>query len=1006
MKNTFVNKVRGLLICVLFIASTLLASHAWGNPLPNNLSLNSIQQQIKGKVVDVNGVPIAGVSIQIKNTNKGSVSDFDGSYSILAQPTDVLVFSALGYEIQEIVISNQTTINVSLKEDVTTLDAVTINAGYYSVSEKERTGNISRITTKDIELQPIVSPLQALQGRMPGIEVSQLNGMPGANPVIRIRGRNSLRDDGNLPLYVVDGVPINAAEVDAFGLYAISGIDPLSNLNSANIESIEVLKDADATSIYGSRGANGVVLISTKKGRAGKTRLNLNSYSGVGTISKTLDMLHTEDYLEMRQEAFSNENKTPTASNAPDLLLWDQNRYTDWQEKLLGNTAFISDVQASLSGGSENTSFLFGLGHHTESLVFPGDFGYKKFTGNLNLNHTSSDNRFRLSVSSSYGIDTNNNFNANQFIENAITLAPNAPALYNKDGSLNWENSTWSNPAADLLKIQKIRTENLVINAVVQYELFSRFWAKLNMGYTTYHSDALAKDPISSKNPEFEQENNAQRDTGKRESYILEPQLNYSVSFGKSELEALAGVTFQKSNSNRLLISGQGFVDESMMENFAAAERQSFLLQDDREYAYNAAFGRLAYHWNHTYFLNLTGRRDGSSRFGPGRKFGNFGALGTAWIFSNTEFVQQGFPFLSFGKLRGSYGTTGNDQISDYGYYDTYQPTNGTGGLYPTQLANPDYSWEVNKKLELAGEFGFFKDRLMVSASWYRNRSSNQLVGYSLPALTGFTSIQANLPATVENRGWELQLTGSNIQGKDFNWNTSLNITFPENELLEFENIEESSYANRYRVGHSLNSILLYHNLGVDTETGIYVMDDVNGDDRFDYEDRTVIQDMGRQYYGGLNNSIRYKGFSLDFFFQFVKQKGRNYLSLFSTPGRDVHNQPNLVMDRWQEVGDASDIQKFSVSSAAYNAYNRAAISDASLTDASFIRLRTISLSYQMPSTFLGHSGLDSIRLYLHGQNLLTITGYDGLDPESASYGSLRNLPPLRMITGGIQLTF
>src|SRR5690606_24629280 len=298
------------------------------------------------------------------------------------------------------------------------------------------------------------------------------------------------------------------------------------------------------------------------------------------------------------------------------------------------------------------------------------------------------------------------------------------------------------------------------------------------------------------------------------------------------------------------------------------------------------------------------------------------------------------------------------------------------------------------------------KDRLMISASWYRNRSSNQLVGYSLPALTGFTSIQANLPATVENRGWELQLASSNIQGKNFNWTTNFTITFPENELLEFESIEESSYANRYRVGHSLNSFLLYHSLGVDPDTGLYVVEDVNGDERFDYEDRTVIQDMGRQYYGGLNNNIRYKGFSLDFFFQFVKQKGKNYLSLFTTPGRDELNQPTLVMDRWQEAGDISDIQKFSVSSAAYTAYNRAAISDRSLTDASFIRLRTVSFSYQLPSSYLDNSGLQSVRVYLHGQNLLTITGYDGLDPGSASYGSLRNLPPLKMITGGIQLTF
>src|SRR5690606_13285877 len=301
--------------------------------------------------------------------------DNNGVFTITATPADVLVISYIGFQTVEIAVGPDTELSVVLKEDITDLGAVTLNAGYYTVSERERTGSISRITSKDIELQPVVSPLQALQGRMPGVEVSQINGMPGANPVIQIRGRNSLRDDGNLPLYIVDGVPISAAEVNAFGLYAISGVDPLSNLNPANIASIEVLKDADATSIYGSRGANGVILITTKKGSVGKTRLNLNVYSGVGAVSKKLDMLHTEEYLQMRQEAFSNEDREPSESSAPDLLLWDQNRYTDWQEELLGKTAFISDVQASFSGGSQNTSFLFGLGHHSESMVFPGDFG-------------------------------------------------------------------------------------------------------------------------------------------------------------------------------------------------------------------------------------------------------------------------------------------------------------------------------------------------------------------------------------------------------------------------------------------------------------------------------------------------------------------------------------------------------------------------------------------------------------------------------------------------------
>ncbi|WP_428743295.1 SusC/RagA family TonB-linked outer membrane protein [Tenacibaculum sp.] len=1008
MKNTFVNKVRGLLICVLFIASTLVTYHVWGSPLPNKLSLKSIQQQIKGKVVDVNGVPITGVSIQIKNSNKGSVSDFDGSYTIVAQPTDVLVFSALGYETQQIIVGNQTTINISLKEDVTSLDTVTINAGYYSVKKKERTGNISRVVAKDIELQPIVNPFQALQGRMAGVEVTQFSSVPGAAGTIRIRGQNSLRPEGNFPLYIIDGVPIISTPLDASGgvLDISGGIDPLNTLNLSNIESIEVLKDADATSIYGSRGSNGVILITTKKGREGKSKVNLNIYSGAGSVSKKLSLLNTAQYIQMRNEAFTNSGEEPTQGTAPDLLQWSQNRYTDWQEELLGNTAYITDVQGAVSGGNANTTFLFGGAYHKEDMVFPGDFGYHKITGNLNLNHTSSNQKFRVAVTANYGIDQNKGFNEGLFIQNAITLAPNAPALYNEDGSLNWEQSTWTNPLGFLRKTQEMKTNNIVTNAVLSYNLFPGFNIKTSLGYTNLHSEEFTKNPKSSNDPAFETVNSSQKQLTDRQSWIIEPQLTYSLGFGKWKLDALIGTTFQKSNGNTLYLMGQGYADESLLENLAAAEQTDILLQEDTEYAYTAIFARLGFNWQQRYFVNLTGRRDGSSRFGSNKRFSNFGAVGAAWIFSKEPFIQKTLSFMSFGKLRGSYGTTGSDQIADYGFYDTYQPTNGIGGLYPTGLANDDYSWEVNKKLELAGEFGFFKDHLTLAASWYRNRSSNQLVGYALPATTGFASIQANLPATVENEGWEVEIFTRQFQTNDFDWNTSFNITFPKNTLVAFPDIEQSSYANTYRVGESLNSALLYHSLGVNPQTGLFEVEDINQDGRYDFNDRQVIKDLGRQYYGGLNNSIMYKNIGLNFFFEFVKQDGRNELVMFQALGLNPVNQSVAVLDRWRQKGDVTNLQQSSVSYTANSVYMQTTASDQAISDASFIRLKTLSISYNIPSIYTEKAGLMACKLFLHGQNLFTITGYKGLDPQSARSGSLTYLPPLRTITAGLQLTF
>ncbi|RNL88556.1 SusC/RagA family TonB-linked outer membrane protein [Sinomicrobium pectinilyticum] len=963
----------------------------------------NLQQQITGIVTDAEGLPLPGVNILIKGRGEGTFSDMNGAWAIRTSKGDTLVFSYIGFKTIEEAVGEQTAINIALMENVTSLEGVELNAGYYTVKERERTGNIAKVSAEEIELQPVVNPLQALQGRMAGVSIVQSSSVPGSAATIQIRGQNSLRPEGNLPLYVVDGVPINSSAITSGGILALGGIDPLNTINLSNIESIEVLKDADATSIYGSRGANGVVLITTKKGKSGKTTLNINMYSGAGKMSNTLKMLNTGQYLEMRGEAYTNDGVMPTETNAPDLLLWDQHRYTDWQEELLGGSAFITDIQASVSGGNANTSFTLGGAYHKEGVIFPGDFGYQKITGNFNLNHTSSNEKFRVNFSTNYGVDKNKLFNRSLFVRDVIVLPPNAPALYNERGELNWEGSTWVNPLGYLRKTLDVKSNNIVTNMVLRYRLFPGLELKTNLGYTNLYGEQVTKNPKSSNDPDIQTTNTSQQLNTKRRSWIVEPQLVFSQKIGGGHLETVIGGTFQKSSSGRLLISGEGYPDESMIGNLSAAENQSVLLQEDIDYAYTAVFGRIGYNFRKKYFINLTGRRDGSSRFGPNKRFANFGAIGGAWIFSKEPFVVNHLSFLSFGKLRGSYGTTGSDQIADYGYYDAYEPT-VAGGLYPTQLANPDYSWEVNRKLEGAVELGFARDRILFSASWYRNRSSNQLIGYALPAMTGFTSIQANLPATVQNTGWELELMTHNIQSSGFNWKTSLNITYPKNRLVEFPGIEQSSYANTYHVGASLRSAILYQSVGVNPETGLYEVLDANEDGRFDFNDRTVIKDLGRQYFGGINNSISYKNIGLEFFVEFVKQQGRNQLSMFGTPGRLMENRPLEVMERWQQEGDMAGIQRFSQSATGNTAYTRAASSDLAIGDASFIRLKTLSLSYQIPPAYITRAGLNACKVYIHAQNLFTMTNYPGLDPQYP--GNIQGMPALRTITGGVRLTF
>ncbi|XCF04806.1 SusC/RagA family TonB-linked outer membrane protein [Tamlana crocina] len=1004
MKNTFYNKVKSLLICTLFVALTLLANHAWGIPIPDHINFKVQQRQIKGKVVDVNGVPIAGVNIQVKNTHRGTISNFDGRYIIEATATDTLVFSALGLETQEMIVDNKITINVVLRESVTDLGTVMVNAGYYSVSENERTGSISKVTAKDIELQPIVSPLQALEGRMPGVEVEQGSGITGLAPNIRIRGTNSLRNDGNYPLYIVDGVPVNSEPLNSVGsLTSQSGLDPLSTLNLQNIESIEVLKDADATAIYGSRGANGVVLITTKKGsnENGRTLLAINLYSGISEVSNKAKLLNTPQYLSMRRQAFENDGLTPNEGNAPDLVLWDQNRYTDWQEVLFGKTVLAKSINMAVSGGNAYTSFRVGGGYQNQGSVFPGNFDYNKLTANLNLNHRSKDQRFQLDLSVNYGVDDNALFFGNNFVNSALNTAPNAPAIYKEDGSLNWDNWTGNNPLAVLEQPQDIKTDNLLTNMGLSYEMLKGLKLKVNAGYSKLNSEEQVRFFKEANRPnrwDFIRLSTIQNQAN-RQSWIVEPQMAYDMVQGKFEINALVGGTFQDNKNGYLSMEGNGYADKSLMGNLAAADDVRTLADTNTEYRYAAVFGRLGLNWDEKYFLNITGRRDGSSRFGPDKRFSNFGAIGAAWIFSEENVIRENLSFLSFGKLRGSYGTTGSDQIGDYGYLDAYEPTDGAGGLYPTQLFNADYSWEVNKKLEAALQLGFIQNRINVDVSWYRNRSSNQLVGYPLPAITGFTSVQANLPATVQNTGWEVLLNTTNIANGAFSWKTSLNMTFPDNKLVAFDGIEQTSYANRYRVGHPLNIRLLYQYEGIDPETGFYRISDVNEDGRFNNDDRVIIKNMGRAYYGGLNNQIQYKGFSLQFLFEYIKQSNLSYIFSTTPPGFSG-NKPVEFLNAWEVPGDNEDIQKVSQSFSALFSSLNAANSSLGIEDASFLRLKNISLSYQLPRDVMERLNIRSANVYVRAQNLFTITRYAGLDPQ----GGRGVVPPLRTITCGIQI--
>jgi TonB-linked SusC/RagA family outer membrane protein len=971
------------------------------------------QTQINGTITDANG-PLPGVTVSIKGKKTSAISDFDGKYIITTSPNDTLVFSFMGYKTVSIPINALKTINIILQEDVTSLQEVRVNAGYYSVKESERTGSISRVTSKDIEKQPVTNVLAALQGRMAGVNITQTTGVPGGGFDIQIRGRNSIRTEGNQPLYIVDGLPFSS---ESLGNTAISGailpgagINPLNNINPSDIESIEILKDADATAIYGSRGANGVVLIKTKKGKKGKTQFSFNTYTGAGTITRRLKLLNTQQYLEMREEAFANDGITSLPSWAYDVNgTWDRNRYTDWQKELIGGTATSRNVEVGVSGGTGTTQFLIRGTHFNETTVFPGDFNYGKTALHFNSNHTSEDNRFAVNLSANYVADKNNLISTD-LTRNATTLAPNAPALYDENENLNWENSTWENPFRLLQGKYLAKTKGLYLGGLISYKLLPNLELKSSLGYSDTRVEESSTSPHTIYNPAYgltSAASSSMVNNSNQQSWSIEPQLNYQKTFGKGKLNLLVGSTFQEHTAAQLAVYASGFTSNSLITNLAAASFSQIMNNSTSMYRYTAVFGRANYSIEDKYFINVTGRRDGSSRFGSGNRFANYGAIGTAWIFSEETAIKQGVSFLSFGKLRASFGTAGSDQIGNYQFLNTYTPTgntyNGTIGLEPVRLFNPNFSWEVNKKLEMALDLGFFNDRLFLTAAYFKNRSSSQLVGIPLPGTTGFNSIQANLDATVENSGLELELRTMNFTSNNFKWSTSWNLTLPKNKLLAFPNLDGSVYSNQYIIGQSLSIRKVYEFIGVNPTTGLYEFTDSNGDGLLTAtEDRQKIVDTTPVFFGGIQNSLTYNNWQLDFLLQFVKQLGINNNAVSDLPG-SASNMTTDVLDRWQQVGDTNPTQIYTAgfNGDAVNAfYTYYTSSDAAYSDASYLRVKNLSLSYTLPNTMLKKA---NCKLYFQAQNLMTFTKFKGADPENQSQG---RLPTLRVLTIGTQLNF
>lgn len=962
---------------------------------------------VEGRVTNEQQESLSGASVTVKNTSVGTTVDANGYFKLSGiGPDAVLVFSSVGYLTQAVNLGGRKYVSVSLVPSVNNLEESVV-IGYGKTTKRLNTGSVGKVGSTVISQQPVSNFLGALQGRVPGLNIIQSNGVPGGSFTVQIRGRNSIAA-GNDPLFIIDGVPVISQPQGSY--FTGSSTDygnPLSSYNPLDIESVEVLKDADATAIYGSRAANGVILVTTKKGSYGAVKTDVNLRYGFGEVARRIKVLNTAQYREMRYEAFKNDGANLTATNAPDLLLWDSTKNTDWQDKLIGGSAEQFNGQVSVSGGSEKLRFLISGNVYSENTVFPGDYNYLRYNGHYNFSFLSNDKNFSLSLTGGYGIE-NNLLPNNTFPYMSTYVPPNAPDAFNNDGSLHWERG-FQNPYQSYKQYINTITDNYVNNLTLGYKFLGDFEFKLNGGFNRINVEETRVLPKSSYDPgnAFLNATSSFADRNIN-SWIAEPQITYGKFFKNIKLLALVGTSFQELKRKGSTISADGFSNDFVLTNMAAASSLSVIENIESKYRYNGVFGRVNLDLRQKYLLNLNFRRDGSSRFGSENKYSNFGSIGAAWIFSDEKLVSETFSFISFGKIRSSFGTTGNDQIGDYQYLDTWAPVQypyqNVLGFAPTRLANPDYRWELNKRFEVALELGLFKDAIFLTASYYNSITTNQLVGYPLPVLTGFNSIQQNLPARIRNFGWEFQLSANILSKTHFKWNSSVNLTVPRNKLIEYPNFESSSYTNTYVIGEPLSIQKSFGFLGPDPATGIYVFEDVNKDGTFsDPADRQYVKFVGQKLYGGFYNSIRFSGFEIDIFFYGAIQEGRKWKTAYQLPGR-IFNQPIEVLDRWRKPGDITSIQRFSQSlGEAYVANNDNNFYGDNIENTSFIKLKNAMVGYLFPIKNRNSKSNGSIKVYLEGQNLFVITGFKGFDPEVKD---LAFLPSLRVITGGIQFKF
>jgi TonB-linked SusC/RagA family outer membrane protein len=982
---------------------------------------------ISGVVKSESGDPIPGVNIFIKGTTIGTITDFNGAYRlVIPKQSEFLVFSYIGFQTIEEPIENRSAINITLIEDTQQLKEIVVT-GYSSQLKANVIGSISSLDPAQIKDMPVTGLDQALQGQVSGVSVTQSSGTPGGGIMVRIRGNSSI-SSSNRPLYIVDGIPVRDGGLSTRS-FGGQNDNALATLNPNDIESIEILKDASAKAIYGSRAANGVVIITTKRGKADSpTTFEVDVQRGIIDPTNLVEVLNAEELLELQREALSNAGEDPDGAGIPGVT---DAVNTDWQKAVM-RQAVLQQYQLSTRGGSAKTQFYISASYRDEEGVLLNN-DFKRGTLAANLDHQPTD-RLSFGLNLNVARTKNNRVKGDNFLDGVYNAAMTSLPYYqpyDEEGRLyapgdpGYAGFPNFNPVGQAIEPRfDTYASKLLGGLFARYEIIPNlfFTTKFSVDYNSTIEDQF--EPTTTAIGGFLQNVGQQGygiyTTTEASTLLNNNVFSYNTSIGdQHEIGGLLGTEFISRTSRSGSTVGILFPSDDF-----TYLTSSGLILDGSSFLVNSGlisfFGEANYKFRSKYLVKASVRYDGSSRFGEDRKFGLFPAFSLGWRISEEQFMQ-GFSWLEDAKLRGSYGLTGNERIGNFQYLGTWGATtayNGIPAVGPANLGNPNLGWEQTAEFNFGTDIGLFSGRLELMFDYYYNVTTDLLLSETLPFTTGFGSVLGNL-GEVTNEGMELTISTVNID-TDVRWSTQFNISTNRNVVQKLATDEPqfsgySTFTNSTHIvapGKPLGTFWGLRYLGVDPGTGNAIYFDKNNDGRLTADDGTFIGDAQADYFGGLTNTFSYKGIDFTFFFQY--SFGNEMINFGNTSllnsGEDINNnQSKEATKRWRKEGDIASIPKYEFGNTFNNRF-----SSRFVEDASYVRLKNVTLGYSLPKSMLSTLRLKNLRVYASATNLWTWTNYSGADPEVNSLdGSttaqgldLYTFPQVRTILIGLNLGF